>query len=151
MRNPLTRAAAVTAGLACVAAFTVTGVGAASAATKPPAKTTLKKAVVTITAPTTVTKKTAFKEVIHGRVSSGGAGLAGRTVLLEGRPSATSRWTAIGRQKTSKATTGKKGTKAGAVSFTVVQSGRTEQYELVLVAGGGYSAATSKILTVKRA
>jgi hypothetical protein len=151
MRNPFTRTATVTAAVVCAAAVTVTGTGAATAATKPPSKPTLKTATVHITGATTVTAKTSFKEVLRGTVTYRGTGLAGRTVLLKVRSLGGTRWTTINHRKTTKATTGKTATKAGTVSFTVTQSGRVEQYELVLVAGGGYATATSKVLTVKKA
>jgi hypothetical protein len=121
------------------------------ATTKPPTRSAVKTATVRITGATTVTAKRSFKELIHGTVTYRGAGLAGRTVLLEARAVGGTRWTTINHQKTAKATTGKSATKAGTVLFTVAQSGRAEQYELVLVAGGGYSSAISKVLTVKKA
>jgi hypothetical protein len=155
MRTLSTRTSVVTAGLLCIVG--VVGANAATAATpttsqKPVTrvssvtttapKVALKRVSVTITAPAKVSAKTKFTETIGGVVTSGKTHLGGRTVVLEGRRTGTTKWINIAFKTTH--------LKTGTVTFTTTQVHTSEQYRLVQPAGKGYASATSQTVTVKR-
>jgi hypothetical protein len=137
MRNPFTRTT-IAVGMTCAAALAAGGAATAGAATKTP----LKRPSVSITAAGTVSSKTAFKAAIGGVVMFGKTHLGGRTVVLEARRTGATRWTSINHRASAART--------GVVEFLVTQSGHSEQYRLVEVAGGGYSSAASMTVTVRR-
>ena len=69
--------------------------------------------------------------------------VTGRTVVLQARRTGSTTWTSINHRVSA--------VKTGTVTFTLTQTGRNEQYRLVSLAGAGYAAGTSAIITIKRA
>jgi hypothetical protein len=107
-------------------------------------KTTVKKvAVIKISGPPTVSAAGKFHETITISLVSGKTPLSGRAVELVARPNAATPWTAFQHGMTA--------TKTGTVTMTIAQTGASEQYQALFPGSSGFAAASSGILSVKRA
>ncbi|HEY6795407.1 MAG TPA: hypothetical protein VI248_12085 [Kineosporiaceae bacterium] len=112
---------------------------AATAATR----TVAAKPTLTISAPATVTRRTAFTFTITGVAALGKVRLGGRVVLLQQRLSPKAAWTSVARKTTAART--------GVVRFTVTQKASSDRYRLVLLTANGRVDATSRVVTLHRA